>query len=233
MGLTLKTLKNEISIDSQLATQNNEHEVRAKFKDSEFTGASALDFTVLSGSGTFSTYLGSYILYGTSASYGSVVYVDFETIPGQYYTFHYDYISRTGSSSIDAGLTSAEPTSRDQWNNFAWVAAFSPIADRAVIFQAQSEQTYFVMGHFGGSASDNIRFDNLRVFPHNIPKNLKITQFNIRTPSVGAHLYNANADAGYVKHTYGEKAYFTIPSTKYFTMTSQDEITVRGVLEND
>lgn len=234
MGLILKTLKNEVSIDSQFAAQNNEHEIRVNYKDSQFIGSSALDFTEGSGATNFDIYYGAYRLFSTTSGiYGSQVYTSFETIPGQYYTFHYDYVGRTGSTNIQMGLVSEEPNDPTTWASKPWVATFNPLQDQAITFKAQSEITYFVAAHFStANNTDNIRFDNLRIIPSEIPQNLQIEQFNIRTPSISTAGYNVNSDEYYEKYTYGDKAYFRLNNTKLTLMTTQSEITIRGRLND-
>ena len=234
MGLILKTLKNEISIDSQFAAQNNEHEIRVNYKDNQFIGSSALDFTEGTSETYFDIYFSGYRLFSTTTGiYGSQVYTSFETIPGQYYTFHYDYVTRVGSSNIQMGLVSEEPNDPATWTTKPWLAVFNPLQDQAITFKAQSEITYFVAAHFSTTNNtDNIRFDNVRIIPSEIPQNLQIEQFNIRTPSTNTSTYNVNSDEYYEKYTYGDKAYFKLNNIKLALMTVQSEITIRGRLND-
>ncbi len=234
MGVSLKTLKNEISIDSQFAAQNNEHEIRVNYKDSQFVGSSVNDFTAGTGSTNFDIYFSGYRLFSTTSGiYGSQIYTSFETIPGQYYTFHYDYITRTGSTTIQMGLVSEEPDDPTTWATKPWLATFSPLQDQAITFKAQSAITYFVAAHFStANNTDHIRFDNLRMIPSEIPQNLQIEQFNIRTPSTNTATYNVNSDEYYEKYTYGDKAYFRLNNIKLTLMTTQSEITIRGRLND-
>lgn len=234
MGASLKTLKNEISIDSQFAAQNNEHEIRVNYKDTLFTGTSANDFTAGTTNANWDVYFGSYRLYSTTSGiYGSQIYTSFDTIPGQYYTFHYDYIQRVGSTNIQMGLVSEEPDDPTIWQEKPWIATFNPAQDQALTFKAESTITYFIAAHFSTTNNtDYIRFDNLRIIPTDIPQNLQIEQFNIRSPSVNTAGYNPNSDEFYEKHTYGERAYFRLPTVKFTVMTSQSEITIRGRLND-
>jgi hypothetical protein len=234
MGVSLKTLKNEISIDSQFAAQKNEHEIRVNYKDSQFTGTSASDFTEGTSGTNFDLYFGQYRLYSTTTGiYGSQVYTSFETIPGQYYTFHYDYVTRLGSTNIQMGLVSEEPSDPTTWTEKPWLATFNPLQDQAITFKAQSEITYFIAAHFStANNTDYIRFDSLRIIPSEIPQNLQIEQFNIRTPSTNTASYNVNSDEYYEKYTYGDKAYFRLENLKLLLMTKQSEITIRGKLND-
>lgn len=234
MGVSLKTLKNEISIDSQFAAQKNEHETRVNYKDAQFVGTSANDFTAGTTNANWDVYFGSYRLYSTTNGiYGSQIYTPFYTIPGQYYTFHYDYTARLGSTNIQMGLVSEEPDDPTTWQEKPWIATFNPLQDQAITFKAQSEITYFVAAHFSTTNNtDNIRFDSLRIVPTDIPQNLQIEQFNLRTPSINTAGYNVNSDEYYEKHTYGDRAYFRLQSIKIFQMTNQSEITIRGRLND-
>lgn len=233
MPLSLKTLKNEISIDSQFAKQYNQHEIRLNANDYGYDGNSASDLTAADSNASFDVIYGNYRLFSNTNG-RSQVYIPFNTIPGHYYTFQYDYITRSGSQEIRMGLVSEEPNDTTKWDELPWLLSFTPTFDQSMTFKADSEITYFVAAHFStANNTDYIRFDSIRLVPCEVPKNLKIEQFNMRSPTTNYALYNMNVDEYYQKHTYGDKAYFTLYNYRILTMSRQSEITIRGTLEND